>query len=158
MESALLGAARETPVLGFCAGCGNPNGPTCKDDVRCTTGNHKVVPECSEDLYYDDARPWAQSLGEVAHFAARYHLRPSSYSCRCQRVAAVASEPWRAARCVHRSDIPGAFSLVDKRRRSSTHNGSRPRHGISSWQAVARTMVLGRYRRALLRRDNSCVS
>src|SRR4029077_10558130 len=42
MESALLGAARETPVLGFCAGCGNPNGPACKDDVRGTTGNHSA--------------------------------------------------------------------------------------------------------------------
>jgi membrane protease YdiL (CAAX protease family) len=39
-------------------------------------------------------------------------------------VTAVAFEPWRAARRVHRSDIPGAFSLVDRRRRSSTNNGA----------------------------------
>jgi hypothetical protein len=63
MESALLGAARETPGLGFCAGSGNPNGAGYKNDVRCATGNHKLVPKCSEDLYHDNAgrRPsrWA---------------------------------------------------------------------------------------------------
>ena len=70
MESALLGAARETPGLGCCAGRGNPSGAEYKNDVRSATGNHKirVVPKCSENLYHDNAGRCPQSLGELAHF------------------------------------------------------------------------------------------
>ena len=44
---------------------------------------------------------------------------------------------WRTVRRARRSDIPGAFSLVDRRRRSSTHNACRPRRGVPPWQAIA---------------------
>ena len=83
-------------------------------------GTIRLSPNDPRTLYHENAGPRAQSLGELAHFTAGCHLRPSYYSCCCERVAAVASEPWRAARCVRRSDIPGAFSLVDRGRRSST--------------------------------------
>src|SRR6202140_4820107 len=153
-----IGSRSRNSWLRFCAGRGNPNGAEYKDDVRCAAGNCKVVPKCFEDLDHDNAGPRAQSLGDVAHFAAGYHLRPSYYSCCRQRVAAIAPEPWGAARCVRRGDIPGAFSLVDRRGRSSTGNETRPSSAIPKWQAGAHAMVWGRYPGGLLRRADSCLN
>ena len=98
-----------------------------------------------------------QRVGEVAHRAAGHHLWPSDGSHPRQRLAVIAPQPWRAARCDRRSVIFDALCLVGERRRSSANDASRPRHGVPSQHAHAHAVVMGPHRRHLLRGKYSCV-